>query len=66
MVTNTQHTASDADVAGVRLYEAEYQLHIAHQSHDDNWIRAASDRLHEAVLAYRVATDAAAHAGKLQ
>jgi hypothetical protein len=38
-----------------RLYEAEIALHIAHQTHDDAWITAASDRLHEAVVAFLAA-----------
>jgi len=38
-----------------RLYDAEVALHIARQSHVDAWIRAAADRLHEAVLAHSVA-----------
>ena len=32
------------------LYEAELALHDAHQTHVDQWIQAASDRLHAAVL----------------
>jgi hypothetical protein len=32
------------------LYEAELALHDAHQTHVDQWIQAASDRLHTAVL----------------
>jgi hypothetical protein len=31
------------------LYDAECALHVAHQTHDDAWITAASDRLHQAV-----------------
>jgi hypothetical protein len=38
-----------------RLYEAEVALHIAHQTHDDAWITAASDKLHEAVVAFLAA-----------
>ncbi len=36
-----------------RLYDAEVALHIARQSGVDGWVAAASDRLHEAVIAYR-------------
>jgi len=32
------------------LYEAELALHDAHQTHVDQWIQAASDHLHAAVL----------------
>lgn len=31
------------------LYDAECALHVAHQTHVDAWITAASDRLHQAV-----------------
>ena len=40
---------SDLEAAERRLYEAEICLHIAHQSGVDAWIRAAGDRLHEAL-----------------
>jgi hypothetical protein len=32
-----------------RLYEAECQLHAAHQSHVDAWIDAANEKLHLAI-----------------
>ncbi|MCU1658629.1 MAG: hypothetical protein JWO57_3285 [Pseudonocardiales bacterium] len=38
-----------------RLYEAEVALHTARQSHADRWVAAAYDRLHEAVVAHRLA-----------
>jgi hypothetical protein len=38
-----------------RLYDAEVALHIAHTSHVDEWITAAADRLHEALVAYETA-----------
>jgi hypothetical protein len=38
--------------ASLYLYEAETALHIARQTGVDNWIRAAADRLHEALLAH--------------
>jgi len=37
--------------AARHLYEAECALHIAHQTGIDCWITAASDRLHDAVVA---------------
>lgn len=40
------------DVAAQKLYDAECALHAAHQSHVDEWITAASDHLHRAIVAY--------------
>jgi hypothetical protein len=34
------------------LYDAEVALHIARQTHVDEWIAAAADRLHEAILGH--------------
>lgn len=45
--------------AARRLYDAEIALHIAHQTHDDSWIAAASDRLHDALEEHRAALRAA-------
>ncbi|HJQ42843.1 MAG TPA: hypothetical protein VJ831_07155 [Jatrophihabitantaceae bacterium] len=42
-----------------RLYEAEVQLHIAHQSQVDVWIRAASEKLHAAIQEHSAAVQAA-------
>jgi hypothetical protein len=39
------------DIAAAQLYDSEIALHAAHQSQVDAWITAASDHLHEAVLA---------------
>ena len=47
--------AGDVESAAQRLYDAETALHAARQSHVDRWISAASDRLHEAYLAYHLA-----------
>jgi hypothetical protein len=65
MTTTTHATAVVATVdstaedrvrqAARRLFEAELALHDAHQSHVDQWIGAAADRLHEAVINYRFA-----------
>ena len=38
-----------AHAIACHLYDAECALHVAHQTHVDAWITAASDRLHEAV-----------------
>jgi hypothetical protein len=52
--------------AARRLAEAETALHAARQSHVDDWIRAASDKLHEAAVAYVAALgDAGESAGAL-
>lgn len=48
--------SSDRDSAALALYNAEVALHAARQTQVDEWIRAASDRLHEAVLHYEAAT----------
>jgi hypothetical protein len=42
-----------------RLYDAEVALHIAHQTQHDEWIAAAADSLHEAVVAHRDALKSA-------
>jgi hypothetical protein len=54
MVTTGTAVASTADEdrahdTACHLYDAECALHVAHQTHVDAWITAASDRLHEAV-----------------
>jgi hypothetical protein len=41
--------------AAQALYQAELAVHDAHQTHVDEWIRAAHDRLHVAVTRYAVA-----------
>lgn len=43
---------TDCDRAARAMYDAEVALHIAHQTQVDAWIAAASDRLHEAILAH--------------
>jgi hypothetical protein len=52
----TKHTAvasttneDRAHATACDLYDAECALHVAHQTHVDSWITAASDRLHRAV-----------------
>jgi hypothetical protein len=37
------------DRAAHRMYDAEVALHIARQTGVDAWVRAAYDRLHEAI-----------------
>jgi hypothetical protein len=43
--------------ASRRLYDAEVALHIARQTGVDEWVSAAADRLHDAVVAYRSALE---------
>jgi hypothetical protein len=50
--TISQPPNGPVDVAARRLYCAELALHDAHTSHEDAWIAAAADRLHEAIEAY--------------
>jgi hypothetical protein len=40
------------DRAAQALYQAELAVHDAHQTHVDEWIRPAHDRLHVAVTRY--------------
>jgi hypothetical protein len=49
---HTMDTETRIHDAARRLYEAEGALHAAHQTGVDDWIRAAADRLHEAVVAH--------------
>lgn len=46
---------TDIECASRALYEAETALHTARQTGVDPWIRAAADRLHEAILRYELA-----------
>jgi cellobiose-specific phosphotransferase system component IIA len=43
------------EAAAEHLYQAELALHDAHMTHEDLWIAAAADRLHEAIEAYLAA-----------
>lgn len=58
MTTTLSRAASAAaarDLAAEHLYGAESALHAARQTGIDSWIRAAADRLHEAVVAFEAA-----------
>jgi hypothetical protein len=60
MITMDTTTALDASrdriVSAARhLYDAECALHVAHQTRVDAWVKAASDRLHDAVVSYLTA-----------
>ncbi len=50
-----QRALDRRNAASRYLYETEVALHAAHQSHVDDWVRAASERLHLAVLEPRLA-----------
>jgi hypothetical protein len=54
--------ALDVEAAARRMYDAECALHIAHQTGVDQWVKAAGDRLHDAIVAYRRALQALARA----
>jgi len=45
--------------AAQRVYDAEIALHIARQAGVDQWITAAYDRLHEALIEHTAARRAA-------
>lgn len=51
MSTTHRSIRTRADTA-TRLNDAEIALHIARQAGVDTWIKAAADRLHEAVEAH--------------
>lgn len=53
--TISQPPSGPVDAAARRLYCAELALHDAHTTHEDAWIAAAADRLHEAIEAYLAA-----------
>jgi hypothetical protein len=62
IMTTIQHPADvNVDIAARRLYEAEVALHAAHTSRVDEWISAASSRLHDALEAHLAAVAAARH-----
>ena len=59
IVADFEGRAERVSAAERRLYEAEFALHIAHQTHVDAWISAASDRLHDALVDHLAAIRAA-------
>jgi hypothetical protein len=59
IVADFEGRAERVSTAERRLYEAEFALHIAHQTHVDAWISAASDRLHDALVDHLAAIRAA-------
>jgi len=63
MSNSTNELAQAALGAAERhMYEAELALHDALQTHVDEWIKAAGDRLHDAIAEYlAVQHEAAQH-----
>jgi hypothetical protein len=52
MATVLIRESDDVGDAARRLFDAETALHAARQTHVDRWVTAASNKLHEAVVAY--------------
>jgi hypothetical protein len=57
---NYQQAVAAKDAAARALYRAELAVHDAHQTHVDQWIGAAHERLHVAVTRYLAAESAVA------
>ena len=55
-----QQAVAVKDAAAQALYRAELAVHDAHQTHVDEWIGAAHDRLHDAIGQYLAAEAAVA------
>jgi ABC-type molybdenum transport system ATPase subunit/photorepair protein PhrA len=55
-----QHAIAEKESAARALYSAELAVHDAHQTHVDEWILAAHNHLHEAVVRYSTADKAVA------
>lgn len=54
--TQTRPSCPDPVTASARhVYDAECALHAAHQSHVDEWVTAASNRLHIALVEHLAA-----------
>jgi hypothetical protein len=51
--TQTSDLTAKLELAAKRLYDAEIALHIARQTGIDMWVKAAADRMHEAIIAHR-------------
>jgi hypothetical protein len=54
-LTAPRWTSDHVAATASRVYDAECVLHIAHQSHLDEWITAASDKLHVALVEHLAA-----------
>ena len=59
MTTKTRpahtHTSNPGTNTACHLYDAECALHAAHQSGVEQWIAAAAEKLHQAIVEYLVA-----------
>lgn len=49
-IIDVQKAVEEYEDACADLYRHECALHDAHQTHVDSWVRAAADRLHDAVV----------------
>jgi hypothetical protein len=49
-VATHRRAVAEYDAASAELYRAELALHDAHQSGVDEWVRAAGDHLHAALV----------------
>lgn len=49
-MTEYEAALSEYETSCAQLYRSEQALHEAHQTGVDEWIRAASDRLHESLV----------------
>jgi hypothetical protein len=54
-LNRTRTDGTRVEAAAQHLYEAECALHDAHQSQVDEWITAASNRLHDALVEHLAA-----------
>ena len=52
---DTGHNAPGVAAGACHLYDAECALHAAHQSGVEQWIAAAAEKLHQAVVEYLAA-----------
>ena len=53
---DVDNAVTEYEASCQNLYRSELALHDAHQTHEDNWIAAAADRLHQAVLRHESAS----------
>ena len=54
-ITMNDKQITTAAETAVTVYDAEVALHIARQAGVDSWIKAAADRLHDALQAHLLA-----------
>jgi hypothetical protein len=59
---DTGHDDADVAAGACHLYDAECALHAAHQSGVEQWIAAAAEKLHAAVVEYLAAIAAQTNA----